>query len=53
VVQVALAKYITEFVTFRNYLLAAVVSASLPVPLLYFLLPRYYVQGISTTGLRG
>jgi ABC-type glycerol-3-phosphate transport system permease component len=29
------------------------VSASLPVLLLYFLLQRYYVQGISTTGLRG
>src|SRR5215475_2199982 len=52
VVQVALAKYITEFVTFWDYLLAAVVSASVPVLLLYFLLQRYYVQGISTTGLR-
>lgn len=53
VVQVALSKYITEFVTFWNYLLAAVVSASVPVLVLYFLLQRYYVQGISTTGLRG
>ena len=53
VVQVALAKYVTEFVTFWDYLLAAAVSASVPVLLLYFLLQRYYVQGISTTGLRG
>ena len=53
VIQVALSKYITEFVTFWNYLLAAVVSASAPVLVLYFVLQRYYVQGISTTGLRG
>lgn len=53
VVQVALNKYITEFVTFWDRLLAASVSASLPVLILYFLLQRYYVQGVSTTGLRG
>jgi hypothetical protein len=29
-----------------------VVAASVPVLLLYFLLQRYYVQGISTTGSR-
>jgi multiple sugar transport system permease protein/putative chitobiose transport system permease protein len=52
VVQVALNKYITEFVTFWDRLLAASVSASLPVLVLYFLLQRYYVQGVSTTGLR-
>ncbi len=53
VVQVALNKYITEFVTFWDRLLAASVSASVPVLVLYFLLQRYYVQGVSTTGLRG
>jgi multiple sugar transport system permease protein/putative chitobiose transport system permease protein len=52
VVQVALAKYITEFVTFWDRLLAGVVAASVPVVVLYFLLQRYYVQGISTTGLK-
>jgi len=52
VVQVALNKYITELVTFWDRLLAASVSASLPVLILYFLLQRYYVQGVSTTGLR-
>jgi multiple sugar transport system permease protein len=52
VVQVALNKYITEFVTFWDRLLAASVATSLPVLLLYFLLQRYYVQGVSTTGLR-
>ena len=52
VVQVGLAKYITEFVTFWDRLLAGAVSASVPVLVLYFLLQRYYVQGISTTGLK-
>jgi ABC-type glycerol-3-phosphate transport system permease component len=52
VVQVALNKYITELVTFWDRLLAASVAASLPVVVLYFLLQRYYVQGVSTTGLR-
>jgi multiple sugar transport system permease protein len=52
VVQVALNKYITEFVTFWDRLLAASVATSLPVLILYFVLQRYYVQGVSTTGLR-
>jgi len=52
VVQVGLAKYITEFVTFWDRLLAGSVAASLPVLVLYFVLQRYYVQGISTTGLK-
>lgn len=52
VVQVALAKYITEFVTFWDRLLAGAVAASVPVLILYFLLQRYYVQGVSTTGLK-
>jgi multiple sugar transport system permease protein len=52
VVQVALAKYITEFVTFWDRLLAGVVAASVPVLVLYFVLQRYYVEGISTTGLK-
>jgi multiple sugar transport system permease protein len=52
VVQVALAKYITEFVTFWDRLLAGAVVASVPVLVLYFLLLRYYVTGISTTGLK-
>ena len=52
VVQVGLAKYITEFVTFWDRLLAGSVAASLPVLVLYFVLQRYYVQGISTTGVK-
>jgi multiple sugar transport system permease protein len=52
VVQVGLAKYITEFVTFWDRLLAGAVAASVPVLVLYFVLQRYYVQGTSTTGLK-
>jgi multiple sugar transport system permease protein/putative chitobiose transport system permease protein len=52
VVQVALHRYVTEYVTFWDRLLAASVSASVPVLVLYFVLQRHYVQGISTTGLR-
>lgn len=52
VVQVALHRYITEYVTFWDRLLAASASASVPVLALYFLLQRYYVQGTSTTGFR-
>lgn len=50
--QIGLAKYITEFATFWDRLLAGAVSASVPVLVLYFLLQRNYVQKISTTGLR-
>jgi ABC-type glycerol-3-phosphate transport system permease component len=50
VVQVALHRYVTEYVTFWDRLLAAMVSAAVPVLALYFLLQRYYVQGTSSTG---
>lgn len=52
VVQVALNRYITEYVTFWDRLLAAVVVASVPVVLLFFVLQRYYVRGIAATGLK-
>jgi multiple sugar transport system permease protein len=50
VVQVAIHRYVTEYVTFWDRLLAASVSASVPVLALYFLLQRHFVQGASTTG---
>ncbi len=52
VTQVALTRYITEYVTFWDRLLAAVVASSLPVILLFLFLQRYYIRGIATTGLR-
>jgi len=52
VTQVALTRYITEYVTFWDRLLAAVVASSLPVVLLFFLLQRYYIRGIATTGFK-
>lgn len=52
VTQVALTRYITEYVTFWDRLLAAVVASSLPVVLLFFFLQRYYIRGIATTGFK-
>jgi multiple sugar transport system permease protein len=52
VTQVALTRYITEYVTFWDRLLAAVVASSLPVVLLFLILQRYYIRGIATTGIR-
>ena len=52
VTQVALTRYITEYVTFWDRLLAAVVASSLPVVFLFLLLQRYYIRGVATTGLR-
>lgn len=52
VTQVALNRYITEYVTFWDRLLAAAVSTTLPVLILFFVLQRYYVRGIAGTGLK-
>jgi ABC-type glycerol-3-phosphate transport system permease component len=52
VTQVALTRYITEYVTFWDRLLAAAVASSLPIVLLFLLLQRYYIRGIATTGFR-
>lgn len=52
VTQVALTRYITEYVTYWDRLLAAVVASSLPVILLFFLLQRHYVRGVVTSGFK-
>lgn len=52
VTQVALTRYITEYVTFWDRLLAAAVSTTLPVLILFFVLQRYYVRGIAGTGFK-
>ncbi len=53
VIQVALTKYMTEFVTYWGRLLAGSMLATIPIVLLFFLLQRYYVQGTATTGVKG
>jgi len=53
VIQVALTKYMTEFVTYWGRLLAGSMLATLPVVVLFFILQRYYVQSVSSTGLKG
>jgi ABC-type glycerol-3-phosphate transport system permease component len=52
VTQVGLTRYVTEYVTYWDRLLAAAVAASLPVLVLFFLLQRYYVRGIAASGLK-
>lgn len=53
VIQVALTKYMTEFVTYWGRLLAGSMLATIPMVILFFLLQRYYVQGAATTGVKG
>ena len=53
VIQVALTKYMTEFVTYWGRLLAGSMLATLPIVLLFFVLQRYYVQSITTAGIKG
>ncbi len=53
VIQVALIKYMTEFLTYWGRLLAGSILATLPIVLLFLGLQRYYVQGATTTGLKG
>jgi len=53
VIQVALTKYMTEFVTYWGRLLAGSILATLPIVLLFLVLQRYYVQSVTSTGLKG
>jgi multiple sugar transport system permease protein len=53
VIQVALTKYMTEFITFWGRLLAGSMLATLPVVLLFFVLQRYYVQSVTSAGIKG
>ena len=53
VIQVALTKYMTEFVTYWGRLLAGSMLATLPIVLLFFLLQKYYVQSVTSTGIKG
>lgn len=53
VIQVALTKYMTEFITYWGRLLAGSMLATMPIVLLFLLLQRYYVQSVASTGLKG
>jgi ABC-type glycerol-3-phosphate transport system permease component len=53
VIQVALTKYMTEFITYWGRLLAGSMLATIPMVILFLLLQPYYVQGAATTGVKG
>ena len=53
VIQVALTKYMTEFVTYWGRLLAGSMLATIPIVILFFLLQKYYVQSVTSTGIKG
>jgi multiple sugar transport system permease protein len=53
VVQVAIATFATEAQTQWGLTFAASTLATLPLIVLFVLLQRYYVQGITTTGIKG
>ena len=53
VIQVALTKYMTEFITYWGRLLAGSMLATIPIVILFFLLQKYYVQSVASTGIKG
>jgi len=52
-VQLALSIFKTEYSVQWNYILPATTLIALPVLLLFFLLQKYYVRGIVTSGVKG
>jgi len=50
---VALALYQGQFFTQTNLLMAATTVTIIPVLILYVFLQRYFIQGITLTGLKG
>ena len=53
VIQVALTKYMTEFITYWGRLLAGSMLATIPIVVLFFVLQKYYVQSVTSTGAKG
>jgi len=53
VIQVALTKYMTEFITYWGRLLAGSMLATIPIVILFFVLQKYYVQSVTSTGAKG
>jgi multiple sugar transport system permease protein len=52
-IQVGLASFVTEAGTQVQWLMAAATMTILPVVLIYFVAQRWFMEGISTTGLKG
>jgi multiple sugar transport system permease protein len=52
-IQVGIAAFITDAGTQVQLLLAAVTISVLPVILIYFVLQRWFIEGIATAGIRG
>ncbi len=53
VIQVALTKYMTEFVTYWGRLLAGSMLATVPIVIAFFLLQRHFVQSVTSSGIKG
>ncbi len=52
-IQVGIAAFITDAGTQVQLLLAAVTISVIPVILIYFVLQRWFIEGIATIGIRG
>jgi multiple sugar transport system permease protein len=52
-IQVGIASFITNAGTQVQLLLAAVTISIIPVILIYFVLQRWFIEGIATAGIRG
>lgn len=51
-IQIAIASYSTEIYTSWGMIFAASTIASIPTMLIFLFLQRYYLEGISTTGIK-
>jgi multiple sugar transport system permease protein len=52
-VQLGLQTFAGGFLTDWNLLMAAAIVVSLPLIVLFVFLQRYFVEGITTTGVKG
>ncbi len=52
-IQVGIASFITDAGTQVQLLMAAVTISIIPVILIYFVLQRWFIEGIATVGIRG
>jgi multiple sugar transport system permease protein len=52
-VAIGLAQFVSSYASYWNYLMAAAATMTLPVVILFFVAQRYFIQGITLTGLKG